>query len=74
MIGTRHEYSFLIQMGKVKALTLLNNIVSILLKYLSIIFQELAFGYADPQIVGSIQATGESVFLNIHFDTVDDLD
>ena len=50
------------QIGKIKALTLLNNIVSILLKYLSIIFQKLAFGSADPQIVGSIPAAGESVF------------
>ena len=53
------------QMGKIKALTVLNNIVSILLKYLSIIFQKLAFGFADPQIVGSIPATGESVLFNI---------
>ena len=52
-------------MGKIKALTVLNNIVNILLKYLSIIFQKLAFGFADPQIVGLIPATGESVFFNI---------
>ena len=53
------------KMGKIKALTVLNNIVSILLKYLSIIFQKLAFGFADPQIMASIPATGESVFFNI---------
>ena len=40
-------------------------IVSILLKYLTIILQNLAFGFAYPQIVGSIPATGESVFFNI---------